>query len=103
MRYIPLVVALSALALAASVGAADSGLLASRRGGWIEAIDPKTLETVSRIRVPEMSESVASDTSGQRLFVAAPRNPGKVAAHSLPWTRVRCNSPFWSSRHYPPP
>ena len=77
MRYIPLVVALSALALAASAGAGDSVLLASRRGGWIEAIDPKTLETVSRIRAPEMSESVASDASGQRLFVAAPRNPGK--------------------------
>ena len=77
MRYIPLVVALSALALAASAGAGDSVLLASGRGGWIEAIDLRTLETVSRIRVPEMSESVASDASGQRLFVAAPRNPGK--------------------------
>src|ERR1039457_611177 len=87
MRYIPLAVALSALALAASAGAGDSVLLASRRGGWIEAIDLKTLETVSRIRetletvsrirVPEMTESVASDTSGQRLFVAAPSGPGK--------------------------
>lgn len=77
MRYIPLAVALSALALAASAGAGDSVLLASRRGGWIEAIDLKTLETVSRIRVPEMSESVASDASGQRLFVAAPGGPGK--------------------------
>jgi hypothetical protein len=77
MRYIPLAVALSVLALAASAGAGDSVLLASRRGGWIEAIDLKTLETVSRIRVPEMSESVASDASGQRLFVAAPRHPGE--------------------------
>ena len=51
--------------------------LASGRGGWIEAIDLRTLETVSRIRVPEMTESVASDTSGQRLFVAAPSGPGK--------------------------
>ena len=102
MRYIPLVVALSTLGLAASAGAGESVLLASSRGGWIEAIDLSTLETVSRIRVPEMTESVASDTSGQRLFVAAPSGPGKVAAHSLPWTRGLCNSPFLSSRHYPP-
>jgi hypothetical protein len=77
MRYIPLVAALSTLALAASAGAGESVLLASGRGGWIEAIDLRTLETVSRIRVPEMTESVASDTSGQRLFVAAPSGPGK--------------------------
>jgi hypothetical protein len=77
MRHIPLAVALLALVLVASAGAGDSVLLASRRGGWIEAIDLKTLETVSRIRVPEMSESVASDASGQRLFVAAPSGPGK--------------------------
>jgi hypothetical protein len=76
-RHIPLAVALLALVLVASAGAGDSVLLASRRGGWIEAIDLKTLETVSRIRVPEMSESVASDASGQRLFVAAPSGPGK--------------------------
>ncbi len=77
MRFIPLAVAFSTLALATSAGAGDSVLLASRRGGWIEAIDLKTLETVSRIRVPEMSESIASDAAGQRLFVAAPRSPGK--------------------------
>src|ERR1039458_6901258 len=77
MRYIPLVVVLSTLSLAASAGAGESVLLASGRGGWIEAIDLRTLETVSRIRVPEMTESVASDTSGQRLFVAAPSGPGK--------------------------
>ena len=102
MRYIPLVAALSTLALAASAGAGESVLLASGRGGWIEAIDLRTLETVSRIRVPEMTESVASDTSGQRLFVAAPSGPGKGCCASLPWTRSRCNSPFSSSRHYPP-
>jgi hypothetical protein len=46
-------------------------LLASRRGGWIEAIRLDTLQTVSRIRVPTMVERVASDVSGQQLFVIA--------------------------------
>lgn len=73
MRLIPLAVAVSALANAV---AADPVLWASRRGGWIEAFNLETLETVSRIRVPAMTESVASDPSGERLFVAAPRNPG---------------------------
>jgi hypothetical protein len=77
MRLVPLAVAFSALSLAASAVAGDSVLLASRRGGWIEAINLETLETVSRIRVPEMAESIASDASGQRLFVTAPRSPGK--------------------------
>src|SRR5262249_59217015 len=52
-------------------------LLASRRGGWIDAISLETLETVSRIRVPEMAENVASDPSGQQLFVAAPKRSGE--------------------------
>ena len=72
MRYIPLVAALSTLALAASAGAGESVLLASGRGGWIEAIDLRTLETVSRIRVPEMTESVASDTSVVSGCTSAP-------------------------------
>ena len=74
MRLIPLAVAFSALASAANAAAADSVLLASRRGGWVEAISLETLETVARFRVPAMTESVASDASG-RLFVAAPRSP----------------------------
>jgi len=53
--------------------AADSILLTSRRGGWIEAIEFDKLETVARIRVPRLTESVASDPSGQRLFLAAPK------------------------------
>jgi hypothetical protein len=57
---------------AASAVAADPVLLASRRAGWVEAISFETLETVSRIRVPDMTESVASDLPGQRLFLAAP-------------------------------
>lgn len=77
MRRTYLALVLSALASAANASAADSVLLASRRGGWIEAIDMETLATVSRIRVPEMTESVASDPSGQRLYVAAPRNGEK--------------------------
>jgi hypothetical protein len=47
-------------------------LLASRRGGVVEAFSKKTLETVARIRLPGMVESVVSDESGQRLFLALP-------------------------------
>src|SRR5215475_14254050 len=66
-------VAVLALISIASASASDAVLLASRRGGWIEAIDLETLKTVSRIRVPEMTESVASDPQGQRLFLTAPQ------------------------------
>jgi hypothetical protein len=74
MRLIPLAVSILVLAPAAEVGAADSVLLASRRGGWVEALDLETLETVARLRTPAMTESVRSDPSGQRLFIAAPKS-----------------------------
>jgi hypothetical protein len=77
VRLVLLAIAISALASAATAAAGDSVLLASRRGGWVEAIDLETLETVSRVRVPAMTESVASDPSGQRLLIAAPGGPGK--------------------------
>jgi hypothetical protein len=74
---IRLALAVSALISAANAVAADPVLLASRRGGWIEAISLETLETVSRVRVPEMTNSIASDLSGQRLFLTAPSNHSK--------------------------
>lgn len=73
MRLVPIAV----LVLALTANAADPVLLASRRGGWMEAFSLDTLETVSRIRVPAMAESVAADPAGQRVFVAAPRAAGK--------------------------
>jgi hypothetical protein len=77
MRLIPLAAVFSVLTSAASAAGGDAVLLASSRSGWIEAINLDTLVTVSRVRVPAMAESVASDPLGQRLFVAAPRSPGK--------------------------
>jgi hypothetical protein len=67
--------ATSYLIVAASVWAMDSGdsvLLASRRAGLIEAFSLETLKTTSRIRLPSRVEHVASDPSGNRLFVALP-------------------------------
>jgi len=72
-----IVVAVSALISIASACASDAVLLASRRGGWIEAFDLETLRTVSRIRVPEMTEAVASDPQGKRLFLTAPTEYSK--------------------------
>jgi hypothetical protein len=77
MRFFLLAAVLSSSAFAVSAAAADSVLLAGRRGGWIETIDPSSLETVSRLRVPDMADSIASDPSGQRLFVTAPVSVGK--------------------------
>jgi hypothetical protein len=74
MHLATLAVPLMALA-AAHCALADSVLLASRRAGAIEAISLETLETVARVRTPRLTESVASDPSGLRLFVAAPREP----------------------------
>lgn len=71
MRLIPLLLALSLSAQA------DPVLLASRRGGWVEVISLQTLQSISRIRVPAMTESVASDTAGEQLFIAAPERPGE--------------------------
>ena len=48
-------------------------LLAATRAGWVEAIDPATLETVARIETHRSAESVASSPDGERLFVAMPR------------------------------
>jgi hypothetical protein len=56
MHPIRIAVAVSALISIASASASDPVLLASRHGGWIEAIDLETLETVSRIRVLEMTQ-----------------------------------------------
>jgi hypothetical protein len=78
MRLIVFAVALSACTSLAGAGETESVLLASRRAGWIEAISPETLATVSRVQVPGMAESIASDPSGQRLFVAFPSGPQKA-------------------------
>jgi hypothetical protein len=53
------------LALLTSVGAsaADSVLLTSRRGGWIEAFDPATLATVFRTSTPANTESNPTRTA----------------------------------------
>jgi hypothetical protein len=67
-----LVLATLVLAATASSAATIPVLLASRRAGYIEAIDMETLETISRIREPGMVESVASDPRGDRLFIALP-------------------------------
>src|SRR5579862_3756257 len=67
-------VAVLLAACASSLVAAGPYLLASSRGGWVEAIDPFTLRTVARIRTPRNTESVSSDAEGARLFVAAPRH-----------------------------
>jgi len=77
MHPIRLAIALSALISTASAAEGDPVLLTSRRSGWIEAISMQTLETVSRVRVPEMTDSVASDVSGQRLFLTAPSNDSR--------------------------
>lgn len=76
MRVVQLAVT---VALLTSVGAtaADSVLLTSRRGGWIEAFDPATLATVFRTSTPPNTESVAADPSGTRLYLSAPKNPGE--------------------------
>jgi hypothetical protein len=59
-----------------ATAADDPVLLASRRAGWIEVFSPDTLATVARIPAPAMTESVASDASGQHLFIASPRPAG---------------------------
>ena len=99
MRFIPLAIAFSAWGLTAF--AEDAVLLASRRGGWIEAIDFKTLATVARIRVPEMTESIASDGSGQRLFVAAPDSPGKGCCALFAMDLRSMQLSFSCSRYFP--
>src|ERR1700719_2415144 len=65
---------------------ADPVLLASSRGGVVEAISPDTLETTSRIRLSGPVESVSSDPGGRRLFLALPlkENPrGCCALYAL--------------------
>jgi hypothetical protein len=76
MRAVQLAVTL-ALLISAVASAADSVLLTSRRGGWIEAFDPATLATVLRTSTPSNTESVAADPSGTQLYLSAPRNPGE--------------------------
>jgi hypothetical protein len=75
MRVVLLSVTFTLLTSAAAL-TADSVLLTSRRGGWIEAFDPATLATVFRTSTPANTESVAADRSGTRLYLSAPKNPG---------------------------
>lgn len=70
---------LARLAIGASLCAAtllpatdDPVLLLSRRAGAIEAMSLDTLETTARVEFPGFVETVASDPSGRRLFVALP-------------------------------
>src|SRR6185437_54471 len=76
MRAVHLAVTF-ALFTSAGASAADSVLLTSRRGGWVEAFDPATLATVFRASAPANTESVAADPSGARLYLSAPKNPGE--------------------------
>lgn len=76
MRTVRLAITLAFLT-SAGASAADSVLLTSRRGGWIEAFDPATLATVFRASTPVNTESVAADRSGTRLYLSAPKNSGE--------------------------
>ncbi len=76
MRTVQLAVTL-ALLTSTGASAADSVLLTSRRGGWVEAFDPATLVTVFRASTPANTESVAADPSGARLYLSAPKSPGE--------------------------
>ncbi len=71
---IPTRFALGALLCAATLWSAsgDPVLLASRRAGFIEVISLESLETTARVQFPGFVETIASDPSGRRLFVALP-------------------------------
>ena len=73
MRVVPFAAVLLAVASATETAAGEPVLLTSRRAGWLDAMNLDTLETVSRVRVPRLTESVASDSSG-RLYITAPRS-----------------------------
>lgn len=45
-------------------------LVASRRAGYLEFYDPASLQTIGRVRVGVLAESVAASPDGHRLFVA---------------------------------
>jgi hypothetical protein len=45
-------------------------LAASRRAGYVEFYDPTSLQTIGRIRVGALAESVVASPEGHRLFVA---------------------------------
>src|SRR5690242_12964081 len=74
-----------ALLTSTAASAADPVLLASRRGGWVEAFDPATLATVFRTPTPANTESVAADASGARWYLSAPKSPdeGCCALYAL--------------------
>jgi hypothetical protein len=76
MRMARIAVTLALLTPAVAT-ATDAVLLTSRRGGWIEAFDPETLDTVFRTATPVNTESVAADLSGTRLYLTAPKSPGE--------------------------
>jgi hypothetical protein len=64
--------AIALVAFTSAAVAADPVLLLSSRAGWIEAVSPDTLDTLSRVKTPRLTESVASSSDGTRLFIAAP-------------------------------
>ena len=65
------------LSFAAPAFAADPVLLLTRRAGFVEALDPNTLATVSRMRLPGSGERIIADPSGIRPLLAASEAPSK--------------------------
>jgi hypothetical protein len=61
---------LALLLAAASTASAETVLVASRRAGWIEFIDPQTLQTINGFEVGRLAESVAASADGRTLFIA---------------------------------
>ena len=59
-----------ALLLAAASASAETVLVASRRAGWIEFINPQTLQTINRVEVGRLAESVSASPDGRTLFIA---------------------------------
>lgn len=49
---------------------AESVLVASRRAGWIEFINPQTLQTINRFEMGRLAESVTVSADGRTLFIA---------------------------------
>jgi len=84
--------------LAAAAMAADPVLLASRRGGWMEAFRLDNLETVARIHMPERVEGVEAFPDGQWLFVRAPHPQAPevcCALFALDTRRLRAFAILW--------
>lgn len=78
----------------------ETVILASSRAGWIEFLDPDTLQVRGRLYSGALTDSVAASADGKVLFVTRPHSSepdGCCALYAFDLERGESQELFWPS------